>query len=169
MKKIIYSMFVLSLFILPACNSNSEHDEDYADTATLPGFDDVNYNDMGGGTPVLPDSTPAADNTDQLPGNETAIPVNTGKSGGSSGENNGRKNIDKNGTSSVNKTNDNTENTASTLSRKQGFKVSGQYDSRVMGKRPKPINTDDRYYKENPPAHSYGDTAPRHDGVNSVR
>ncbi len=167
MKRIFYSLLAASaLFMLPACNGNGDNlNEDSADTATMPGYDDINYNDQGGATPVSADTTQGMDQSDNLPGNSTGTKDRTG--------NNMRGD---NGTSSANSDNvspynnppdANVTNTRPT-SRKAGFKVSGEYDSRYGG-RPKPVNTDDKYYKENPPAHSYGDTAPRIDGVNGVR
>lgn len=166
MKRIVYSMLALSLFLLPACNSNEDHNEDYADTVSAPGADDINYTDKTGGTPVSPDTATGIGNTDQLPGNEISAPANTGSGSNDVGSN--RKNMNISSNHTANKRAGNT-NVAGTQNRKQGFNTSGQYDSRLTGKRPEPINTDDRYYKEHPPAHSYGDTAPRNDGVNSVR
>lgn len=48
-----------------------------------------------------------------------------------------------------------------------GFEKTGQYNSQKNV--PEPLNLDDKKYKNHPPAHTYGDTAPHNDGLNSTR
>jgi hypothetical protein len=159
MKKMFYSLLVATALALPACNNNDgEGDENKADTAAIPGYDAPNYNDAGGGVPVSPDTAQDMNNTEGTPGNA----ANTGDNAGS----NTVTRINRTGSNAGRTANGSSTNAANA---KSGFAASGQYDSRKLGGRPKPVNTDDRYYKENPPAHSYGDTTPHRDGVNSVR
>lgn len=160
MKKIFYSLLVATALVLPSCsNRDGEGDENTADTAIAPGYDAPNYNDAGGGVPVSPDTAQGMNNTDGTPGNATNTTDNAGSSSVT------RNNRTGTGRTTIGSSNGN----STTANARSGFAASGQYDSRKLGGRPKPVNTDDRYYKENPPAHTYGDTAPRRDGVNSVR
>jgi len=93
----------------------------------------------------------------------TATDMNGNSTGGATGtENTGTANVNNNaarpasGESEVSGA-----NSSSNIKRRDtaGFAESGQYNSDIAT--PKPKNLDDKKYRDNPPNHSYGDTAPK--------
>lgn len=138
MKAIKAGVIALSLFAFAACNNKSEENTEATDTTTAQSVDMQGSTDNATGNTDMNNTgstdagTPGSSATVTSGNTGNSIPTNT--PGG-----NYDKNIPRKDTS--------------------GFAKSGQYNSDVAT--PKPKNLDDRSFKRNPPAHTYGDTAPK--------
>jgi hypothetical protein len=152
MKRMKLSLLALSLCSLMAC-SESQTDTTQQDTMMT---------DMNGGSTMSTGESgqmqATTEDTDM--GNDGAMSnstVNGSAANTSSGTNNSGSRTT-NGSNNGQNRNGGSQASESANS-VSGFAASGQYNSNV--RTPEPVNLDNKRFKENPPAHTYGDTAPK--------